>query len=82
MSSKSLVIFEKASDFLLKHLFSENIFKKPRYFYKSLTYMIKSLQFSENVLKKPQLKIVQNMPYITGKNFNFSLNDLKKPLIF
>jgi hypothetical protein len=41
MSSKGPVIFEKASDFLLKLNFSENVFKKPHTSF-------------ENVFKKPQ----------------------------
>jgi hypothetical protein len=34
--------------------FSENVFKKPRNFYKSLTLIIKRLHFYENVFKKLQ----------------------------
>jgi hypothetical protein len=48
MSSKSLVIFEKASVF---H-FSEYAFNKSRNFYKSLALIAKSLHFSENAFKK------------------------------
>jgi hypothetical protein len=51
MSSKSLVVFEKASDFKFKAFIS---LKKFLNFYKSLTLMIKSLHFSENLFKKPQ----------------------------
>jgi hypothetical protein len=60
MPSKSLVIFEKSSDFLLKPPFSENAFKKPRNFYKSLTL---SLKMSSKLFK---------MPLIIGKSLNFS----------
>jgi hypothetical protein len=34
--------------------FCENVFKKSRNFYKSLTFIIKSFHFAENVLKEPQ----------------------------
>jgi hypothetical protein len=51
MSSKSLIIFVKASEFLLKPPFSENVFKKPRYFYKSLTLIIKRLHSLKTSLK-------------------------------
>jgi hypothetical protein len=41
MSSKSLIIFEKASDFIFKPPFSKKKkFEKPRYFYKSLVIFI------------------------------------------
>jgi hypothetical protein len=56
MSSKSLIGFEKVSDFLLKPPFSENIFKKPRSLSKSFTL---SLKMSSKLFE---------MPHITGKS--------------
>jgi hypothetical protein len=44
MSSKSLVIFGKTSDFLLKLPFSENVSKSLVVFYKSLTLSLKKPQ--------------------------------------
>jgi hypothetical protein len=52
MSSKSLIIFEKASDFKIKPPLSKKKIKKPRYFYKSL---IISLKMSSKLFQMPTL---------------------------
>jgi hypothetical protein len=59
MSSKNLAVFEKSLDLLLKPPFSENVFKKPRNFYKSLTLSLK--------MSSKSLKIVQNASHYWKK---------------